>query len=237
MTSLSELVCALEKDGPHGPCARRASVALSNEAHALGRRCLKGYGFARDVIEDLVQAVLVQILVRTGHYRDKEWGYVVRSLQNLARTRLRGAARAAHLSMDAPEARALAAATHADPVDFEERWTLLDRAAEHAVLQRKREIDRGPFRESYAQIKALREGRVSMRELLAQHREADDAAGARREQNRLHKAHERCRDDVHKAIHLLYELGRFSEDDRDLALKQHGGLFRMNLASRKESTG
>lgn len=227
MRELSELARALcegsreERDA----AARELSHAL---VVTLGPRTLRGLD--RDRVMDVVQDVLLNIVKDPHQYTDKRWGYAVQSLRNNASSRRR---RDPHfsghfISLDGDEAPELFATTRRDSVEVEERWKLLDLAHGHAVELRKREIDRAPLRESWKQIKAIADGQADVRELISlELAPGADARELNRAQNRLHKAHERCRTQLGGAIHALFELGVFKEEDRELALRQHRALVRV----------
>lgn len=227
MRRLSDLTRALRLEGPaRNAAARELSAYLHG---SLAPRLLAGFRLQQDTVSELVQQVIVHMFERPDLFRDKDWGYAARALQRRALNHLRSArsAHGGHAALEAEDAPELAAPTAHDPVEAEQRWRLMELALTWAVEQRKREIDRAPLRESWAQIKAVAEGRFVLLDVVLQTLPPGSAPDEiKKETSRLHKAHERCRTELLEAIHALFAQGRLTEEDRDLALRQHRGLFR-----------
>jgi len=227
---LSELVRGL---GEQGRAREAAARELLETLQQKGQRPLRNLGLPSDGISDLVQQLLFLIVTRPEKFEDKQWGYAIRSLQNLGLTRLRSERTQAgrHQALTDAGSGELAAPVRFDAVEVAERWKLLDLAHQHALGERKREIDRGPLVRSWEQIKELADGKIEFRALVASEQVSGSDAGAvLKAQNRLHKAHERCRTALRDAIDALFKRGIFKEEDRDLALRQHRGLPRVNTA-------
>ena len=189
---------------------------------------------AADLVDDLVNNVLLKILNAPDTFRGKHWGYLRVVIINEVRTSLRKGARllpaeeSAFARQEAPEL--------ADPIEVEQRWTLLDRAHDIAVAARRPQ-DRAALESSWPQLKALLEGSTDIQTLVEEEVAANAAArppvhlDPRRVQNRLYQAQKRCRDALTRTLDSIEAEGLWAAEDLALARQQLVALLRVGPAS------
>lgn len=227
---LAPLVEALLSAGP-GRAAAAATLLELIRAQVM--RSLRGHRVG-DLADDLVNNVLVKILNAPDTFRGKHWGYLRVVIINEVRTALRKGARllptedAAFSRQEAPEL--------ADPVEVEQRWTLLDRAHDLAVAARRPQ-DRAALESSWPQLKALIEDSTDIQTLVEQEVAANAAAtppvhlDPRKVQNRIYQAQKRCRDALTRTLDTIEAEGLWAAEDLALARQQLVALLRVAPSS------